>query len=51
MSTVALIKGYDFLFCQMTAEEEAEIDEMFSDQIRDDLKLELILKALTILKV
>ncbi|XP_038054105.1 uncharacterized protein LOC119726473 [Patiria miniata] len=34
----------------MTAEEEAEVDEMFPDQTRDDLKLELILKALQILK-
>ncbi|XP_038053925.1 uncharacterized protein LOC119726341 [Patiria miniata] len=34
----------------MTAKEEAEVDGMFPDQMRDDLKLELILKALEILK-
>ena len=36
----------------MTSEEEREVDGMFPDeQMRDDLKLELILKALVILKV
>ena len=35
----------------MTSEEEAEVDDMFPAQTRDDLKLELILKALVILKV
>ncbi|XP_071810177.1 uncharacterized protein [Asterias amurensis] len=34
----------------MTSEEEAEVDDMFPAQTRDDLKLELILKALVILK-
>ncbi|XP_022101269.1 uncharacterized protein LOC110984930 [Acanthaster planci] len=34
----------------MTAEEETEVDEMFPDPMKDDLKLELILKALLILK-
>ncbi len=36
---------------QMTSEEETEVDDMFPAQMRDDLKLELILKALVILKV
>ena len=56
MNWIEQIEITDFYFLvyfnQMTSEEEREVDGMFPDeQMRDDLKLELILKALVILKV